>query len=65
MNAFIAGIFFGIIGTGYFMYGRKAQNPVALVCGVGLGVFPYFVDGFLLTMLVGLVLAVLPFVVSF
>ena len=64
MNTLFAGIMFGIVGTGYFMYGRKAHNPVALACGVGLGVFPYFVDGFLLTMVVGLVLLVLPFVVS-
>jgi hypothetical protein len=65
MNSLIAGIFFGIIGTGYFMYGRRAHNPVALAAGIGLGIFPYFVDGFLWTMLVGLVLAALPFVVSF
>lgn len=65
MNSLIAGIFFGIIGTGYFMYGRKAHNPVALAAGIGLGIFPYFVDGFLWTMLVGLVLAALPFVVSY
>lgn len=64
MNALIAGIFFGIIGTGYFMYGRKAHNPVALAAGIGLGVFPYFVDGFVWTMVVGLVLAALPFVIS-
>ena len=65
MNALIAGIFFGIIGTGYFMYGRKAHNPIALAAGIGLGLFPYFVDGFWLTMAVGLVLAALPFVISF
>ena len=65
MNALIAGIFFGIIGTGYFMYGKKAHNPVALAAGIGLGLFPYFVDGFVLTMVVGLVLAALPFIVSF
>jgi hypothetical protein len=47
------------------MYGRRAHNPVALAAGVGLGLFPYFVDGFLWTMLVGLVLAALPFVISF
>ncbi len=64
MNALIAGIFFGIIGSGYFMYGRKAQNPVALASGVVLCVFPYFIDGFVWTMIVGGVLAVLPFVIS-
>ena len=64
MNALIAGIFFGIIGTGYFMYGRKAQNWVALGSGVLLCVFPYFVDSFLWTMIIGLALVAAPFVIS-
>lgn len=64
MNAFIAAVFFGIIGTGYFMYGRKAQNWVALLCGVLLGIFPYFVDSFLWTMIIGLALLAAPFVIN-
>ena len=64
MNAFIAAVFFGIIGSGYFMYGRKAQNWVALGCGVLLCVFPYFVDSFLWTMIIGLALVAAPFVIS-
>jgi len=64
MNAFIAAVFFGIIGSGYFMYGRKAQNWVALGSGVLLCVFPYFVDSFLWTMIIGLVLLAAPFVIS-
>lgn len=64
MNALIASVFFGIIGSGYFMYGRKTQNPVALASGVLLCVFPYFVDGFVWTVAVGLVLLVLPFVIT-
>ena len=64
MNAFIAAVFFGIIGSGYFLYGRKAQNWLALVCGVLLCVFPYFVDSFLWTMVIGLVLLAAPFVIT-
>lgn len=64
MGTLVAGIFFGIIGSGYFMYGRKAQNPVALLAGVALCVFPYFVDGLWWTLLIGTMLAAAPFVVS-
>lgn len=65
MNSLIAAVFLGIIGTGYVMYGRKAQHPVALVAGVLLCVFPYFVDSFIWTLVIGIALLALPFVVSF
>ncbi len=65
MNTMIAAVFLGIIGTGYVMYGRKAQHPVALVAGVLLCVFPYFVDGFVWTLVIGGILLALPFVVEF
>ena len=60
----IAAVFLGIVGTGYVMYGRKAQHPVALVAGVLLCVFPYFVDGFVWTLVIGAILLALPFVVE-
>jgi hypothetical protein len=64
VNSFIAAVFLGIAGTGYVMYGRKAQNPVALVAGILLCVFPYFVDGFVWTLAIGAVLLALPFVIA-
>lgn len=64
MEAFVAAIFFGIIGSGYFLYGRRAHNWVALGAGVLLCIFPYFIDGFVATMLIGLVLVAVPFVVT-
>ena len=64
MNAFIASVFLGIIGTGYVMYGRRAHNPVALVAGVLLCVFPYFVETFAWTMAIGAALLALPFVLD-
>ena len=64
MNSPIASIFLGIIGSGYFMYGKKAHNPVPLVCGVLLCVFPYFIDSFLWTMVIGVALLAAPFVIT-
>ena len=63
MDSFIAGVFFGIFGAGYVMYGRKAQNHIAFGAGILLCIFPYFVDGFLWTMLVGVLLMAAPFVI--
>ena len=65
MDAFIASIFLGIIGAGYVMYGRKAHHPVALVAGVLLCVFPYFVDSLTWTLLIGAGLLAAPFLIAF
>lgn len=64
MDTLIASIFLGIIGSGYFMYGKKAHRPVPLVSGVLLCVFPYFIDSFLWTMVVGVALLAAPFVIT-
>ena len=64
MDALIASIFLGIIGSGYFMYGKKAHRPVPLVSGVLLCVFPYFIDSFLWTMVIGVALLAAPFVIT-
>ena len=64
MDTLIAAIFLGIIGSGYFMYGKKAHNPVPLVCGGLLCVFPYFIDSFLWTLVVGAALLAAPFVIT-
>ena len=65
MDNLVASVFLGIIGAGYVMYGRRAQNPVALVAGVLLCVFPYFVDGLVWTLLIGAALVAAPFFIVF
>jgi len=64
MDTLVASVFLGIIGSGYFMYGKKAHNPVPLVCGVLLCVFPYFIDSFLWTMVIGAALMAAPFAIT-
>ena len=54
---------FGLVGAGYFMYGKKSGNMFALCCGLALGVFPYFVDTFWIQCLLGLALAAAPFLI--
>jgi hypothetical protein len=58
------GVLFGAFGSGYFVYGRKQSNVVALLSGVALCIFPYFVSNGLLILLFGAIFLVLPFVLK-
>ncbi len=52
---------FGLVGTGYFIFGRKQGRYLFLGCGLGLGLFPYFVDSIWAILLVGAALTAVPF----
>jgi hypothetical protein len=54
------GLLFGSIGLGYFIYGKKQQAIVPLVCGIALMAFPYFVSGTAWLIVVGVVLIAIP-----
>ena len=51
-------ILFGSIGFGAFVYGKKASAFPAIIIGILLMVYPYFVSGAMLMYLVGSVLCV-------
>jgi len=55
------GIIFGSIGLGFFIYGKKQQVAMPMICGLGLMVYPYFVSNTLLLVLLGLMLCALPY----
>ena len=57
------GLLFGSLGAGYFVYGKKQGAIVPLLCGIALVVFPYFVASPWLMVVVGVVLAALPYFV--
>ena len=63
MNAtsFFWGMIFGCFGLGYFVYGKKQQRFVPLLCGLGLMVFPYFVGNTIATVVIGVVLMLVPY----
>jgi len=46
-----------------FVYGKRQQVVVPLVCGLVLMIFPYFISNILLLVAVGVALIALPFVV--
>ena len=54
-------VWLGALGGAYILYGRKQAAPIPLVCGVLLVVEPYVLKGATLQILVGGVLAALPF----
>lgn len=55
------GLLFSSIGFGYFIYGRKQKSVVALLCGIGLMVYPYFVTGTAALLGIGGLLMAVPF----
>ena len=58
MNAstLLWGLVFGSIGMGFFIYGKKQQAMVPLLCGLALMVFPYFVTSAAWLMIIGITL---------
>jgi hypothetical protein len=56
-------IAFSIIGLGYFSYGRK-NDIYFMLCGIGLVVYPYFISQTGAQLLTGVVLVVLPFILT-
>lgn len=54
----------GTIGLGFVMYGKKAPNFVALISGMIMMVYPYFVDNIFVSIIVGVLLFIVPFVIK-
>ncbi len=64
METLIWGVFFGIIGMGYFSFGRKQDRLVFMLTGAALMLFPYFVEGITATIVTGVLLLILPLVLG-
>jgi Na+/proline symporter len=61
MASLVWGVLFGAIGAGYFIYGKRQQEAVPMLCGAGLMVFPYFVSSTVMLVIVGAILMAIPF----
>ncbi len=57
------GLLFSSIGLGFFLYGRKQQRPVPLVCGIVLMIYPYFVPSTVWLVAIGVALCAVPYFV--
>ena len=64
-GALVWGMLFGAVGVGYFIYGKRQQMFVPMICGLALMIYPWFVSGAFLTLAVGIVLIVVPYFVRY
>ncbi|MCA9787825.1 MAG: hypothetical protein KDC10_05965 [Calditrichaeota bacterium] len=64
-SSLLWGLCFGMIGFGFFLYGRRSQSIVPLACGVALMIFPYFISSIPWMIGVGVALMVIPFLISY
>lgn len=64
-SAIMWGVLFGSIGMGYVMYGRKQRRGVALLSGIILCAFPYFISNAYIMILIAIVLMALPYFVRY
>ncbi|WP_038247982.1 hypothetical protein [Ghiorsea bivora] len=55
------GLFFGSIGFGFSLYGKKQHKIIPLLTGLTLMVFPYFVPNLYLLAGIGITLMALPY----
>ncbi|HZZ44665.1 MAG TPA: hypothetical protein VFE58_17145 [Tepidisphaeraceae bacterium] len=63
-NLLMLSFLFGMVGMGFFAYGKKSGRFVAMGVGAGLMVIPYFVTNLLLMVIVCAALMAVPLVVK-
>jgi hypothetical protein len=64
-SSLLFAMLFGSIGFGYFIYGKKQQRFAALLAGLALIIFPYFVSNTYALVVAGLGLMAVPFFLDF
>lgn len=65
MNNLLFGLFAGAFGVAYFVYGRRQMKFVPIIAGVLLCIYPYFVEGWVWLVGIGVALLAAPFVIDF
>lgn len=56
----LLGVVFSSIGLGYFIYGKKQQQTIPLICGIVLMIYPYFIENAVILTAIGILLCVAP-----
>ncbi len=59
----IWGTVFGVIGLGFFVYGKKQKAVVPLFTGVALFIVPHFISNVYTLIVAGVILVALPYFV--
>lgn len=65
MGSLFFGIFAGALGMAYIVYGRRQAKFSAVIAGILLCAYPYFVDSTLWLLAIGGALAAAPFFIDF
>lgn len=63
MTTIIISLVAGLVGSGYFMYGKKTCNFKMLFSGVALCVVPYFIGNTILLTVACVAMAAAPFLI--
>jgi len=58
-------MFFGSIGMGFFIYGKKQKALVPFLTGLALFVFPYFISDVYTLVITGTILVAVPYFVRY
>lgn len=58
-------VFFSSIGLGYFIYGKRQEMTVPLICGLLLILFTYFIESTTMISMIGLILSIVPYFLRF
>ena len=61
----VIGMFAGVFGVAYFVYGKRTGKLAWLITGVLLCVYPYLIDSVLGLSAVGLLLLAAPFALDY
>ncbi len=54
----------GTIGFGYFIYGKNTTRFIFLLSGIAMCAYPYFVQNILFSIIIGIILLIIPFVIK-
>jgi len=62
-NAILIWFLFGLVGMGYFMYGKSTQKMIPLGVGIVISIIPYFIANLIALTVVCVLLSAVPFFV--
>jgi hypothetical protein len=60
----ISSMIFGTIGVGYFIYGKRQGKLTTLWVGVALNLFPFLMSNVYELVMIGLILAIIPWFIK-
>ncbi len=64
MGSIFIGLLMGAIGMAYFVYGKKSTEFNFLIFGIILMVYPYLVNNVVLSLVLGIIFALCPFIIK-